>query len=386
MSTFSTKGAWRAPPPSKTHLRRLSAPRAPLALLIPLTVIATLMFRHGVPHTTKFFPPLQPVAKIAYYIHADNSTASQVPHLLQRLHHPFNIHLVHFDATVPKAQAAEVYRRALAAIPPSATNVHLLPAQFATQSGISAVLNTLSAISFLLREDDEWHYFINLSAADYPLVPPDAQRRLLSRAVDHESNFIELAAGKEARQIYVRHASQFHVDLAVTEQTPGQVQALDGQNPLAYHTSFVPATASPYMMLSRQFAHFATTSNEARIVLPSVGYIRWPAQHFFAILAWNSAEFNGTVVPNAFRLSVPRMDSQSDEVVEQFLDDKNVLKTPLANLRDATAFFAHKFRRFDGELTKKIDAFAGTSSHVKAVEDSFERICQQYWDGKPIVS
>lgn len=56
----------------------------------------------------------------------------------------------------------------------TAKNVNVIgKADFDDPNGCSSVSATLHGASMLLRLSENWDYFINLNAADYPLVTQD---------------------------------------------------------------------------------------------------------------------------------------------------------------------------------------------------------------------
>jgi len=114
---------------------------------------------------------------IAYFVQVSSENVDLLPRLLARIHHPRNVYTVHIDLKVDNSTVEGIIERIRGSSQYS--NVHFLEREPVTYRGISMVTNTLSAMTFLLRMNKKWQYFINLSAADYPTVPAEEQRRLL---------------------------------------------------------------------------------------------------------------------------------------------------------------------------------------------------------------
>ncbi|GFQ06511.1 xylosyltransferase 1 [Phtheirospermum japonicum] len=118
-------------------------------------------------------PPRPP--SIAYFISGSTNDSGRVIRLLRSIYHPKNQYLLYLDRS-----ASQTDRDALAVIVQSvplfraAQNVHVIgKADYVFSNGPSALSSTLHGASVLLRVSSNWDWFINLSAADYPLVTQD---------------------------------------------------------------------------------------------------------------------------------------------------------------------------------------------------------------------
>ncbi|KAE9450637.1 hypothetical protein C3L33_17459, partial [Rhododendron williamsianum] len=129
-------------------------------------------------------PPSPP--SIAYLISGSANDSVRILRLLLAIFHPKNQYLLHLDRS-----AAQTDRDFLALIVHSmpifkaSQNVNVIgKPDFAYQKGSSPLSSVLHGASILLRVDPNWDWFINLSAADYPLVSQDGMIMLCYAYLD----------------------------------------------------------------------------------------------------------------------------------------------------------------------------------------------------------
>ncbi|KAG8372788.1 hypothetical protein BUALT_Bualt12G0103400 [Buddleja alternifolia] len=111
----------------------------------------------------------------AYLLSGSVNDSGRILRLLHSIYHPKNQYLLHLDRS-----AGQTARDALAAAVESVPlfrdvqNVHVIgKADYVFSNGPSALSSTLHAASVLLRISSNWDWFINLSAAHYPLITQD---------------------------------------------------------------------------------------------------------------------------------------------------------------------------------------------------------------------
>lgn len=115
---------------------------------------------------------------IAYFISGSRNDSGRIIRLLLSIYHPRNQYLLHLDRSTPqkerdylalKIQSFEVIW--------AAQNVNVIgKSDFVDPKGCSSISNTLHAAAILLKINKDWDWFINLSAADYPLVTQDGKQ------------------------------------------------------------------------------------------------------------------------------------------------------------------------------------------------------------------
>lgn len=118
-------------------------------------------------------PPSTP--KFAYLISGSKGDLEKLWRVLLSLYHPWNYYLLHLDLESPAAERLELVAR-VQRTPLFAEVGNVLTnnkSNMVTYTGPTMVSNTLHACAILLKRFDDWDWFINLSASDYPLVTQD---------------------------------------------------------------------------------------------------------------------------------------------------------------------------------------------------------------------
>lgn len=99
---------------------------------------------------------------------------------LKALYHPRNRYAVHLDleaSVQERLDLANFVRNEPLFV--KFGNVRMVvKANLVTYRGPTMVTNTLHAAAILLKEGEDWDWFINLSASDYPLVTQDGNYQL----------------------------------------------------------------------------------------------------------------------------------------------------------------------------------------------------------------
>lgn len=160
-----------------------------LLFLITLTSPDTILLRplqRYAAATSSFFvvskvqpepvtPPPPPPPRLAYLISGSKGHHKMLRRTLLALYHPYNQYVVHLDAESSPDERLDLFNF----VKNCSTfvqfgNVRMsTKANLVTYRGPTMVANTLHAAAVLLKDAGEWDWFINLSAADYPLVTQD---------------------------------------------------------------------------------------------------------------------------------------------------------------------------------------------------------------------
>lgn len=151
---------------SKLHSPTPSPPSDPFLFPNPL-------FSSSSDQTHNPLPPNPPA--IAYLISGSTNDSGRILRLLFSIYHPKNTYLLHLDRSATQTdrdslaltvQSVPIFR--------AANNVNVIgKPDFSYPKGSSLLSSTLRGASILLRVSESWDWFINLSAADYPLVTQD---------------------------------------------------------------------------------------------------------------------------------------------------------------------------------------------------------------------
>lgn len=299
-------------------------------------------------------------ARVAYFVQVGLDAVPLLPRLFRAMHHPDNVYAVHLDAKIPASMRADVEK----SVADSATlrrNVHFLPAEMVTYKGMSMVLNTLAGMTLLLRVDARWDYFINLSGADYPLLSPTNQRRLLARprVALGRLNFLTFFPRAEWRP-YDFRIRYMHWDPAVSgrQAADSRLRVFRGMksHPLEPLRGFVFTKAEAWMVLSRPFVRFVLRSAFAKRMLLNHAHVRSAPEHYFADVLHNHPVWRRTLAPDAMRRVVwvhrGRRSGQHPFVLDRPTSDSLEF---WENLRTARALFARKFSVPDAAILRRID-------------------------------
>eukprot|EP00178_Gracilaria_changii_P027166 TRINITY_DN848_c0_g1_i1.p1 TRINITY_DN848_c0_g1~~TRINITY_DN848_c0_g1_i1.p1 ORF type:complete len:504 (+),score=128.47 TRINITY_DN848_c0_g1_i1:32-1513(+) len=323
-------------------------------------------------------------ADIAFFMQISDANMAFLPRLLTTLWHPANVYLIHFDNKID-AHRTDAFRTSLQRSD-KLRNVHVMASEPITYMGVSMLLNTLSAIEWLLQSHYQWHYFINLSGSDYPLVNILNMRRILGQphVVERNVSFVQLAPNHTfwQRTKQSRFDTIFYDTSLAMRERAQQNQLLNTRQPhpmrqqLGVH--FLQSEA--WLILHRSFAHFSVRSAFARKLLIVLSMMKDPEEHFFAMLAWNQPHFNRTLAHHALRGIYWKLNGTSSGQHPYYIDqhmpdgslpfwDPGVLKS--------RCFFARKFRHAQSELLERIDRLmSGTHPHADthAVEKSLTAV------------
>lgn len=119
----------------------------------------------------------------AYLISASSGDTVKLKRLLKAIYHPGNFYLIHMDSGAPESDHSEIARYVSAdPVFSEVGNVWIVgKPNLVTYRGPTMLATTLHAMAMLLRAADNWDWFINLSASDYPLVTQDGTASVSGR-------------------------------------------------------------------------------------------------------------------------------------------------------------------------------------------------------------
>ncbi|KAK6122750.1 hypothetical protein DH2020_043508 [Rehmannia glutinosa] len=244
-------------------------------------------------------PPPRPPS-LAYFISGSANDSGRVIRLLHAIYHPKNQYLLHLDRS-----ASQTDRDALAVTVQSvplfraAQNVHVIgKADYVFSSGPSSLSTTLHGASVLLRLSSNWDWFINLSAADYPLVTQDDLLHILSY-LPKDLNFVNHTSyigWRESRKL-----KPIIVDQALFLADNREMFFATQKRPLP--DAYRLFTGSSTAILSRKFMEFCIlgTDNLPRTLLMYLSNTPASASVYFPTVLCNSHQFNRTTINHSLR-------------------------------------------------------------------------------------
>lgn len=119
--------------------------------------------------------------RFAYLISGTKGDSQRMVRTLQAVYHPRNQYILHLDLEAPPRERMDLtlcvkndptFREV--------ENVRVMAqSNLVTYKGPTMIASTLQAIAIMLRENLRWDWFINLSAADYPLMTQDGEYEIL---------------------------------------------------------------------------------------------------------------------------------------------------------------------------------------------------------------
>ncbi|KAK6929293.1 Glycosyl transferase, family 14 [Dillenia turbinata] len=251
-------------------------------------------------------PP--PPPRIAYFIIGSSGDGSRILRLLYSIFHPRNYYLIHLDHKASMFQRAEL---ALAVKSVKGfgvgENVNVIgKADVMNYEGSTPISVILHGVSILLRLNQDWDWFVNLDASDYPLISQDELHHLLidflhvMSFVPRDLNFIQHTSktGWNEHQRII----QVTVDPGLYLGTRGKIFV--GTNKRTIPKAFTFCTGSPHVILSRKLAEFSILGldNFPRTLLLYFSNIKSSHKGYFQTLACNSNFFSSTVVNSNLHL------------------------------------------------------------------------------------
>lgn len=224
---------------------------------------------------------------LAFHITVEPAHVKNLQRLIDRIYHPQNVYLIDYHPSIPKSNFLRLssYR----------VNVYQQRADVASNEGVTEVLNVLDAIAFFLNREAFEHaaafdYFIPLSSASYPLIPPKQLRQLLDPAImgPHllPPNFFHFTHPSQL-PLFAEEVDTWHVDLALAfnASVAASIYTSHLPHPDRRRRIFSLPRAATHFVASRAFASFAVDSIEAKRLLLIVAETSHVKHRFFAALA-----------------------------------------------------------------------------------------------------
>lgn len=300
------------------------------------------------------------VVEIAYFVQVGSDAVSLLPRLFARIHHPRNVYVIHIDAKVDAARRKQI-ADLISHSELYSKNMHMMKSEMVTYRAMSMVTNTLAGMTLALEKHATWDYFINLSGADYPLVSPEDQARMLARpkVPIGRLNFVWFFPRKEWIP-YSFRVRNMHWDPAVVGFQSGRsrLRLLRGQktNPLETSRAYVFTKAEAWMILSRPFVQFVVRSGFAKRMLVNHIHVLSAPEHYFTDVLFNHPVWKQTIVPDSFRRVVWYLKNRRSGQHPYILDRGRTIFALWEYISETKSLFARKFSKPDSPLMDRIDA------------------------------
>ncbi|XP_042512762.1 beta-glucuronosyltransferase GlcAT14B-like isoform X2 [Macadamia integrifolia] len=291
--------------------------------------------------------PFPPPPRVAYFISGSEGDGPRILRLLHAVYHPRNQYLLHLDRRARQRQREDlaVSVQSVQAFV-AADNVNVVGrGDSVNREGSTPVASLLHGAAILLRFSNQWDWFINLEASDYPLIPQDDFLHVLS-FVPTDFNFIQHTSNigwKEYQRII-----PIVVDPGLYLESKGELFL--GSEKRILPTAYRFFTGSPYVILSRKFVEFSIMGwdNLPRTLLMYFSNTKSSHRGYFQTLACNSRAFVKTVVNS--NLHFIAWDNPPRK------EPRNLWMSDLNKMLGSGAPFAGSFRPNDPVLDR-IDSF-----------------------------
>ncbi|KAK4744136.1 hypothetical protein SAY87_010448 [Trapa incisa] len=246
-------------------------------------------------NASQSLPPSVQIPRFAYLVSGSKGDLDQLWRTLRALYHPMNQYIVHLDLESPEEERTELASRVENdPMFSKVGNVHMVTkANMVTYRGPTMVANTLHACSILLKKSEEWDWFINLSASDYPLVTQDDLMSVFSD-VDRNLNFIEHTSQLGWKED--KRAKPLVVDPGLYSTKKSDIFWVSPKRALP--TAFTLFTGSAWMVLTRSFVEYCIWGwdNLPRTLLMYyTNFVSSPEGYFQTVIC-NAPEFAKTSV------------------------------------------------------------------------------------------
>eukprot|EP00245_Coleochaete_scutata_P003056 TRINITY_DN14363_c0_g1_i1.p1 TRINITY_DN14363_c0_g1~~TRINITY_DN14363_c0_g1_i1.p1 ORF type:complete len:376 (+),score=43.35 TRINITY_DN14363_c0_g1_i1:74-1129(+) len=281
---------------------------------------------------------------LAYAIGGTMGDSSRMLRLMKAVYHPRNQYLLHLDKKAGVAELTNLTEGvSREPVYNQMENVYVVPnPNLVSYRGPTMVAWTLHAISILLQRHKDWDWFIQISAADYPLLPQDDILHVLSQ-FPRDLNFVEHNNQLGPKNIKPR---QILMDPAIYSDKNAWLffAATNRSTP----TSFRLFGGSSWMLISREFCDYCIQGydNLPRLLLMYfTNYLTSP-EYYFQTTLCNSPNFKHTVVNTSLRyvdFGIPRTQHPKDITMETW--DK---------ITGQGLLFARKFLR-DSDVMDRLD-------------------------------
>lgn len=301
-------------------------------------------------------------ARIAYFIQVSGTNRDALPNLLRALctGEGDADFAVHFDAAIPGTHVVTTTSAATDALVSTGcatSDLSLVPREHVTYRGVTLTHNILSGAAHLLRRARSFDYFVNLSAADYPVAAPALTRQLLGEAAARRLSFISWSWRATWARFAAQRFGRLHADTGLAEMGRGVHVRNLADNPLAGAVGFEIAKSSAWFILHRELVEHLVLGARPRRMLAAFAFSDIADEHYFATVVHNDRYFAQRTVAANWRALFFRAPNGTRSALHPFyVDETDADGEPVfwRALQRKPAFFTRKVHG-PSELTRRID-------------------------------
>ncbi|CAM6079325.1 unnamed protein product [Sphagnum tenellum] len=282
-----------------------------------------------------------PLPRLAYMISGSKGDYEQMRRTLQALYHPRNVYILHLDLDAQPRERLELarYVRSEPVFIEVGNVLVIAKSNLVTYRGPTMVSSTLHGAAILLKSRKDWDWFINLSAADYPLITQDDLLHVLSY-LPRELNFMEHTSAIGWKEYY--RAKPIIIDPGLYVGKKSDIFYISQRRSLP--TTFRLFQGSAWTVMSRSFIQYCIMGwdNLPRTLLMYyTNFVSSPEGYFHTVIC-NSEQYRNTTVNHDLHYiawhTPPRQHPLSLTLMH------------FRNMTQSGAAFARKFRKDDPVL------------------------------------
>lgn len=289
---------------------------------------------NSISHTPNNLPE---VPRFAYFITGSRGDGARLDRLIRAVYHPRNYYLLHLDL-----EASDAERLDLAKNVKVLKNVMVVgKANLVTSKGPTMIACMLHAIALLLKQGKDWHWFINLSASDYPLMPQDDILHIFSY-LPRDLNFLEHTTNIGWKEF--QRARPIIIDPGLYHSKKSGV--FWAKEKRSMPSSFKLFMGSAWVVLTRPFLEFCVWGwdNLPRTLLMYyTNFVSSPEGYFHTVIC-NHKDYQNTTVNHDMHYI------KWDNPPKQFPVNLTIKHFP--DMVESGAPFAHSFAKDDPVLDK----------------------------------
>ncbi|XP_068193653.1 xylosyltransferase 1-like [Antennarius striatus] len=318
-----------------------------------------------------------PPVRIAFVLVVHGRAWRQFQRLFRAVYHASHYYYIHVD------QRSDYLHREVLSLPRRYPNVRVTPWRMATIWGGASLLTTyLRSMEDLLQMSDwSWDFFINLSAADYPIRTNEQLVSFLSK--NRGLNFIKSHGRDHARFIRKQGLDRLFYECDTHMWRLGDRKIPEG---------IAVDGGSDWFLVSRAFVDYVVNSRDALVssMKRFYAYTLLPAESFFHTVLENSA-LCGSMVDNNLRLTNWNRKLGCKCQYKHIVDwcgcspnDFRASDMPRLQQASRPTFFARKFEAsVSQEVINQLDAFlfGAFPSGTPGLQAYWENAYEQETDG-----
>ncbi|MED6216144.1 hypothetical protein PIB30_004627 [Stylosanthes scabra] len=294
------------------------------------------------------YPP-----SFAYWIIGTKGENKKILRLLKAIYHPRNQYLLQLDDESTESERIDLALSVKSLkVFEAFGNVDVIGNSYAiNRMGSSSLSAPLHAAAMLLRMNQDWDWFITLSASDYPLATQDDILHAFTFMPTH-LNFIHYT--NRTLRNEQRNMNQIVVDPSLHhEKSSPLFFAVESRETPDSFSIFI---GSPWVILTRSFMEYCIQGwdNLPRKLLMFFSNVAYPLESYFHTVLCNSPEFQNTTMDMNLRYSL----WDTDPTESQLLD----LSHYDTMLENGVAAFARPFGEADLVLDKIDDLILNRST------------------------